>query len=261
MKNYIKDFWDDSAEKFKCDSRVSWGDNFLLNLEYNIISKYLKNNMKILDAGCANGFATIEHAQKNINSNFTGLDFSTKMINYANINKLSIGIKNIEFEVGDITDMSYEDNTFDIVYTTRVLINLPTWEDQQKGLLECLRVVKNNGLVVILEGFYEPFIKLNSLRQISGLSPLEEHDFNRYIKKYRLEKFISDNNYKFENIDFSSVYYIGSRFLRELITDYKSFDGFTNPILEEFYNLELKYSGGGFGIQQCYIIQVENKKL
>lgn len=260
MKNYIKDFWDDNAEKFKCDSRVSWGDNFLLNLEYNIISKYLKNNMKILDAGYANGFATIKHAKNNKYSNFTGIDFSTNMINYANINKLNIGVKNIEFEVGDITDMPYEDNTFNIVYTTRVLINLPTWEEQIKGLSECLRVVKkNNGLLIVLEGFYEPFIKLNSLRQITGLSPLEEHDYNRYIKKYKLEKFISDHNYKFENIDFSSVYYIGSRFLRELVTDYNSFEGFTNPILEDFYNLELKYSNGmsGFGIQQAYIIKVE----
>ena len=256
MKNYIKDFWDNNAEKFKCDSKVSWGDNFLLNLEYDIISKYLKDDMKILDVGCANGFATIKHAQDNKNSDFIGIDFSTNMIHYADINKLNIGVNNIEFKVGDITDIQYEDNGFDVVYTTRVLINLPTWEEQMKGLSECLRVVKKNkGLLVILEGFYEPFIKLNSLRQVVGLPALEEHDFNRYIKKYKLEKFINNRNYKFENIDFSSVYYIGSRFLRELITDYNSFNGFTNPILEDFYNLELKYSGGGFGIQQAYIIK------
>ena len=66
--------------------------------------------------------------------------------------------------------------------------------------------------------------------EISGQDKITEFSFNRYLKKYRLEEFLNELGYKFINIDFSSVYYIGSRFLRELVTDYKSFEGFTNPI-------------------------------
>jgi hypothetical protein len=90
---------------------------------------------------------------------------------------------------------------------------------------------------------------------VAGLEPLVEHDFNRYIKKSRLEAFLSGLGYGFECNDFSSVYYIGSRFLRELATDYKKYKGYENPINDEFYQLELEYSGGNFGIQQAYSVQ------
>jgi hypothetical protein len=50
------------------------------------------------------------------------------------------------------------------------------------------------------------------------------------------------------------VYYIGSRFLRELVTEINNYQGYSNPINKHFYDLEKIYSGGGFGIQQAYII-------
>jgi hypothetical protein len=56
------------------------------------------------------------------------------------------------------------------------------------------------------------------------------------------------------NVEFTSIYYLGSRFLRELVTDHTSYEGYSNPINLDFYELEKKYSGGGFGIQQAYII-------
>ncbi|MEG1657394.1 MAG: hypothetical protein RR292_07955, partial [Christensenellaceae bacterium] len=96
--------------------------------------------------------------------------------------------------------------------------------------------------------------RLNALRALGGLSPLYEHDFNRYLKQPRMEKFLLDGGYHFEHIDFSSIYYIGSRFLRELVTDFESFEGFSNPINKDFYEMEQKYSGGNFGIQQAYVV-------
>lgn len=61
-------------------------------------------------------------------------------------------------------------------------------------------------------------------------------------------------NLTFENIDFSSIYYLGSRFLRELVTDIDQYPGYSNPINEIFYKIEQEYSGGNFGIQQIYVI-------
>jgi hypothetical protein len=46
---------------------------------------------------------------------------------------------------------------------------------------------------------------------------------------------------------------LGSRFLRELVTDPAAYPGF-NPINRIFYDIEKDFSGGGFGIQQAYII-------
>jgi hypothetical protein len=35
----------------------------------------------------------------------------------------------------------------------------------------------------------------------------------------------------------------------------EDYPGYSNPINEIFYNIEKEYSGGGFGIQQAYVIE------
>lgn len=253
MDNFIKSFWENQAKEFKGHHNASWGDNYALELEFELISGFIKDGQRVLDVGCANGFASIAQAKKN-KIDLTGIDFAPEMIKYALENKKTHKISNVSFYEGDITNIQFEDNSFDIVYTTRVLINLPNWDLQKKGILECFRVAKPKGKVILLEAFYEPMIKLNALRLLMGLAPLEEHDFNRYIKKYKFENFAKSLDFDFYNIDFSSIYYLGSRFLRELVTDFKSFEGYSNPINLDFFELEKKYSGGGLGIQQAYII-------
>jgi ubiquinone/menaquinone biosynthesis C-methylase UbiE len=183
-----------------------------------------------------------------------GVDFSEKMIEFAQLKIKEEKINNISFQVGDIRQLQFEDQTFDLTYTTRVLINLPNWEEQKQGINECLRVTKSNGIVILSEAFWEPLILLNSIRTIKQLPPLVEHDFNRYLKKQKLTDFLNQLQAKYEIIDFSSIYYLGSRFLRELVTNIEDYEGYSNPINEIFYNIEKQFSGGDFGIQQAYVI-------
>jgi hypothetical protein len=110
--------------------------------------------------------------------------------------------------------------------------------------------------VLLSEGFWEPLCKLNALRQIVGLPALVEHDFNRYIKLERLTQWLTEQKLLFEIRDFSSLYYLGSRFIRELATDASTFPGFTNPINKEFADLARKYqSCGSIGVQQLVVIK------
>ncbi len=60
---------------------------------------------------------------------------------------------------------------------------------------------------------------------------------------------------EFENVDFSSIYYLGSRFLREIVTNPQDYPGYSHPINEIFYKIEEPFSGGDFGIQQAYILR------
>ncbi len=256
MVDYIKKVWDENAKKFKTSYEASWGDKFAINLEIDNISKNIKNEDKVLDVGCANGYSTIKQWEKNKSIKITGVDYSDNMIEHAQKNKENLMINNedISFIKADIRNLPFDDNTFDIVYTTRVLINLPNWDEQKKGINECIRVAKKGGKIIFSEAFWEPLMLLNSIRILTKLDPLVEHDFNRYLRKSNLEKYLNELELKYINEDFSSVYYLGSRFLRELITDVNKYPGYSNPINEYFYNLEKEYSGGGFGIQQAYII-------
>ena len=61
---------------------------------------------------------------------------------------------------------------------------------------------------------------------------------------------------KFKCIDFSSVYYLGTRVLNEVVIDKEKYPPYTSPLNPVFYDLERKYSGGGIGLQQLYVIEI-----
>jgi ubiquinone/menaquinone biosynthesis C-methylase UbiE len=254
--NFIDDFWENQAKKFGTSSEASWGDVFALELESNVVKEHLFNNASVLDAGCANGFAILKHAQHFKLSKSAGIDYSPKMIEMAAHSQMQSNRNaDITFSVGDVRKLNFNDNQFDVVYTTRVLINLQNWEEQLQGINECIRVAKPGGTVIFSEAFWEPLVKLNALRAVMGLAPLVEHDFNRYLKKEKLEAFLKNELLPFEVNNFSSLYYLGSRLIRELIPESKRFIGYNNPVNKFFFDLENNFSGGDAGIQQAYIIK------
>ncbi len=257
--DFIKDHWENQAKSFKDSYKASWGDNFMIDLEIETLGKHFSKKDDVLDVGCGNGYSTIQQHKNRCPKTITGVDFAENMISEANKSKKQLDLgDNIRFELGDVRSLRFVDNSFDVVYTTRILINLPNWPEQIQALNECLRVVKPGGKVVLSEAFWEPLVLLNSLRALKQLPPLVEHDFNRYLKKEKLESYLRKRNIKYEVDDFSSVYYLGSRFLRELVTDVSQYPEYTNPINKIFYEIEKQFSGGGFGIQQMYILYKSN---
>lgn len=253
--DFIKRYWEEQAKKHKQKHVASWGDRFMIDLEIESIGKYISSKTKVLDAGCANGYSTIRQLKAHKLKPITGIDFAENMIRQARLAKKRLRLGPvISFEVGDIRSLDFEDKTFDIVYTTRTIINLPAWNQQKRAIDECLRVTKKGGKVILSEAFKEPLTLLNSLRRAKRLPPLKEPEFNRYIKKSLLEKYLKFKRLKFKNVDFSSIYYLGTRFLREIVEDSHKYNGYLTPINEIFYSIEKRFSGGGFGIQQIYVI-------
>lgn len=255
MKSHIREYWEKQGADHGPSHCASWGDNWAIDLEIETIGKYLSPGDRVLDAGCANGFSTLRQLSSGIISSIVGIDYADNMIRSANTALEKDKNKDrCEFRLGNITSLDFPDESFDSVYTTRVLINLQTWEEQIKGILECLRVVKVSGKVILSEGFWEPLMTLNAIRALRGLPPLVEHDFNRYLKFSNTIDLLKKLPVDFIIDDFSSIYYLGSRFLRDLVTDPTEHPGFTNPINKLFYEIQKKYSGGGMGIQQAIVI-------
>lgn len=254
-KDHIKEYWESQGETHGESHWASWGDNWMIDLEVDTIGKHIKDGDQVLDIGCANGYATFKQAESHKLASITGVDFAGNMVIAAQKTKKQKGLSDgISFSEGDVRFLQFPDNTFDVAYTTRVLINLPTWEQQMQGIAECIRVVKPNGVIVLSEGFWEPLMLLNAMRSLKNLPPLVEHDFNRYLKLSVLETHLKKLGLKYQIDDFSSIYYLGSRFLRDLVTDPAAYPGFTNPINKLFYEIEQQFSGGGMGIQQAVII-------
>ena len=256
--DFIKAFWEQQGSTHQSSHQASWGDRYAIELEVETISRFIKDGDQVLDIGCANGFSTFRQHEINPSARYIGIDYAASMIEHA---QKALAAKElpqdaIRFEEASILDLPFADGTFDVAYTTRVLINLPTWEQQQKGLLESLRVVREGGTLVVSEGFWEPLCLLNSLRLLLSLPPLAEHDFNRYLKKAKLEAWLRELGLSFEVEEFSSVYYLGSRVLRELIQKEElPWGDYSSPVNKIFYEIEREYSGGGMGVQQAYVIR------
>ena len=254
-KDHIKDYWESQGLIHGDSHWASWGDNWMIDLEIDTIGKQIKDGDRVLDIGCANGYATFRQAESHNLAAISGVDFAANMVAAAQKTKQQMGWgDDVSFYEGDIRSLQFPENTFDVAYTTRVLINLPTWEQQMQGIAECIRVVKPNGVIVLSEGFWEPLMLLNAMRSLKNLPPLVEHDFNRYLKLSALEAHLKQLGLNYRIEDFSSIYYLGSRFLRDLVTDPGAYAGFTNPINKLFYEIEKDFSGGGMGVQQAVII-------
>ena len=254
--DHIKEYWELSGKTHGNSHWASWGDNWMIDLEFYAINKYLKEGDNVLDVGCANGFATFRHNESCKLSSITGVDFADSMVKEAQKTKqLKSCNENIRFLNADVRSLNFENDTFDVVYTTRTLINLPNWNEQMQGIAECLRVTKPNGTVIFSEAFWEPLMLLNAFRSLKNLPTLVEHDFNKYLKLSSLEAHLKNMELNYQIEDFSSIYYLGSRFLRELVTDSGAYSGYSNPINKIFYEIEKQFSGGGMGVQQAVIIK------
>tara|TARA_B100000212_G_C27384591_1_gene538656 strand:+ start:3668 stop:4456 length:789 start_codon:yes stop_codon:yes gene_type:complete len=259
--DHILDFWNNQADTHKTSHSASWGDLFMVEIERDFIAKQLKNTSpnNVLDCGTSNGHSLIDLAKEFPNIQFAGFDFSESMVGMfkSSLNKEPVINISTPFKA-DIRDLSSLNSNFDFIFTTRVLINLPTWEEQKEGLNQMLNRLSKGGKLIIMEGFWEPLCNLNSLRLSANLQPLREHDFNRYLKKEMLEIFLSDSKLDFVNVDFSSTYYLLTRFVRETIGADKFDQAYTSSFnlnAKKLHNDYFDYARKNeFGIQQAYII-------
>jgi ubiquinone/menaquinone biosynthesis C-methylase UbiE len=108
--------------------------------------------MSILDVGCGTG-SHLELYQR-YKCNLYGLDLSPSMLNVA---RERLG-DTAQLDLGDATDMPYEDNKFDLVISMLSLHEMPP-ETRSAVLNEIKRVLKNDGRILLIDfhpGPYQP---------------------------------------------------------------------------------------------------------
>ena len=106
------------------------------------------NPKSILDIATGTGDLAIALAKTNANK-IIGLDISSGMLDIGKQKIIKKQLQDtIEMVLGDSENMPFEDNTFDAV---TVAFGVRNFETLEKGLSEILRVLKPNGIFVILE--------------------------------------------------------------------------------------------------------------
>jgi len=215
----IKAHWNEQAKQYQKDPKATFNDVFLMEKEIKTIQRYLKDNLRVLDAGCGNGYTSFAIIKDRF-IDLTGLDFSEEMISAA-CAELEIkrhALKGeVQFVVHDITEPVNGLGFFDIILCKRVLINLVSWERQKRALDNFCSLLSENGLLLLSEACSESLENLNRLRRRYGLEPLGNPWYNRYVSSGELEEYIQ-NKFSIVKVErFSSTYYFGSRILQPFI--------------------------------------------
>lgn len=108
-----------------------------------------KNPKTILDIATGTGDLAIQFAEKTAAEKIVGLDISEGMLSVARKKVSGKPIyKKIEFVQADSEALPFEDNTFDAI---TVSFGIRNFENLEKGLSEILRVLKKDGIFVVLE--------------------------------------------------------------------------------------------------------------
>ena len=108
-----------------------------------------KNPKTILDIATGTGDLALQFAENTSAEKIIGLDISMGMLSVAIKKVAGKSFANkVEFIQGDSEALPFDDNSFDAI---TVSFGIRNFENLDKGLLEILRVLKKNGIFVILE--------------------------------------------------------------------------------------------------------------
>lgn len=107
----------------------------------------LKNGDVVLDLGSGAGFDSFL-ASKKVGSNgmVIGIDFTDEMVEKSKKLADKYGYKNVEFRLGDIENLPFEDEFFDVIISNCVINLAP---NKMKVFKESYRVLKNNGRMYV----------------------------------------------------------------------------------------------------------------
>jgi len=115
----------------------TWYENLARLKVYELIGAVYKPGTTLLDCGCGVGFDAERILARFKEIDYTGIDTSEKMIERC---KEKFGhFPNARFEKGDIFDLKFEDQSFDVVISCNVLVHVPNFAVALKELCRVCR--------------------------------------------------------------------------------------------------------------------------
>jgi ubiquinone/menaquinone biosynthesis C-methylase UbiE len=137
----IKKYYDDYGSWYD-DERIEGYYSFINEIEIDTISKYSEDK-KVLEIGCGTGII-LDRISKSAKDAW-GVDLSSGMLKKAKEKGLNV-------KQANATKLPFEDDSFDVVYSVKVLAHIP---EIKKVISEVHRVLRDDG-VAVLE-FYNPY--------------------------------------------------------------------------------------------------------
>lgn len=212
MMNFeeTRNYWEERA--LADDSiQSTTQDVFLREIELNTLFERIREYSPkyVADVGCGDGRTTIGLALKFGEIQFGGFDYSSSMIENAKKVLTKQNVPNVRFEQHDICNSLR--GTFDLIYTTRCLINLTSWDLQKNAIKNIHRALKDDGVYLMFENFREGQENFNRIRKKYELAEISIRDHNLFFTHKKLLDFTDDLFEVKEDVNISSIYYLVSR--------------------------------------------------
>lgn len=219
------DYWEDRWAKSGVDADGFENEN-IYPIRY--AKKAIKGGEKILEAGCGAGRVYF-HFQK-LGFDIKGIEYSKNAVK--NILKKDEKAKVIE---GSITDLKYENNSFDTVLAFGLFHNLENKEDLQNAFDETKRVLNEGGLLVAS-------VRFDSLENKIIENIVKKRANGNFFNKFHRWHFSLDDmrNFLRDDMKIEKVYYA-----RNVSWLFK-FDLFRTNALKTSNFSESKARSGGF---------------
>ncbi len=151
-------YYDDFAARYE-DPRGEGYHAMLDRLETLALKPYAQGK-RVLELGCGTGLIMDRIAP--YAESLVGIDLSPGMAKKAQE-------RGHDARVGSVTDLPFEDRSFDVAFSFKVLAHVPEIE---KALAEAARVVRPGG--VILAEFYNPMSLRYLAKKAAGPQPISD---------------------------------------------------------------------------------------
>ena len=116
---------------------------------------HLSPGMSLLDVGCGPGNITGDLASRLGDGVVVGIDVSEEIIDVAHREALVVERANLRFEVGDVYQLGFADESFDVVHAHQVLQHLGR---PVAALGEMRRVLRPGGILAVRDADYGAFV-------------------------------------------------------------------------------------------------------
>jgi ubiquinone/menaquinone biosynthesis C-methylase UbiE len=212
--NRISDKWGDLYK----DEVTFANYNFIVRKRH-VMSLFDKVGGHFLDAGCGTGDFIPDLVDRS--GNVTALDFAEDMIEQSRTRMRRKQLdRQVDFVVGDVTDLDYDDNTFDGIIGVGLIEYL---SDYRAALREFHRVLKPGGIVIVtVPSIVSPFMAYETLvpkckgvvKQVlsaAGLREPERKYFQRHFVPWALDRDLRRIGYHKKDFSFCTYGFSASK--------------------------------------------------
>ena len=115
---------------------------------------HLRAGMSLLDVGCGPGTITVDLAERLPPGQVTATEISSDALELARAEAARRTVPNIDFAVADVHELTFPDDSFDVVHAHQVLQHVA---DPVQALREMRRVCRQGGIVAARDSDYASF--------------------------------------------------------------------------------------------------------